>query len=293
MSGDVPLLLVVDATVERLLTSAIDRRRVAGSVPYAISVARSWEEAQALAAVEPPAVIVADTSLSASDPVAAVESLARALPTVPVIALIEHDDPALGGTLVDAGAQDFLAIGDIGEAVVRRTLRHARERHRLIGSLERLAITDHLTGLYNRRGLELVSERLLAEARRSHMQVSLLYADLDGLKPVNDTEGHDAGDALIKAAAALLRAQLRDSDVIARVGGDEFACVLLDADREGVSRRLRSALATTRERRLSMSFAIATAGGGTADLFQLMEQADRAMYQQKRARQAGRGSVGR
>ena len=92
-----------------------------------------------------------------------------------------------------------------------------------------LAIGDELTGLSNRRGFEMLGERLLAAARRLELPVSAIYADLDNLKPINDIYGHDAGDKALIDTAAVLAASMRASDLIARLGGDEFCALLVGA----------------------------------------------------------------
>jgi len=96
------------------------------------------------------------------------------------------------------------------------------------GAMRALALTDVLTGLNNRRGFFVQAEHLFRLARRRHAGCAVIYADIDGLKLVNDQLGHAAGDALIRDAAAVLRESLRDSDVLARFGGDEFVAFVLD-----------------------------------------------------------------
>jgi|GEM_PF-705872 diguanylate cyclase (GGDEF)-like protein len=105
--------------------------------------------------------------------------------------------------------------------------RRVRERTAaLVAENERvhmLSLTDDLTGLFNRRGFMVLAARQLRVARRALGNAWILMADMDGLKPVNDSFGHDAGDKLLCAAARVLRASSRDLDIVARIGGDEFA----------------------------------------------------------------------
>ena len=162
---------------------------------------------------------------------------------------------------------------------------------RLTVELEQLALTDELTGLRNRRGFLLLADQGLRLARRTHAKCLLVFVDLDGLKNVNDTQGHRAGDALIADAAQVLTRGFRESDVIARVGGDEFAVLaLVDATDTSlaVGKRLQSGIdefnqQAGRSFQLSMSFGIEELPcAGDVPLEVLMSRADRAMYGQKR-----------
>jgi len=157
--------------------------------------------------------------------------------------------------------------------------------------MEQLALTDELTGLRNRRGFLLLADQGWRMARRTRAKFLLVFIDLDGLKHVNDTHGHPAGDALIVGAAQVLTRVFRESDVIARVGGDEFAVLALLDQSDGavaISRRLRAAIdefnqQAGRSFRLSMSFGIEElAGAADVSLETLLSKADRAMYGQKR-----------
>ena len=91
--------------------------------------------------------------------------------------------------------------------------------------MEQLALTDELTGLRNRRGFLVLADQALRMSRRTRAKCALVFIDLDGLKRMNDTRGHAAGDALIADAAGVIGRVFRESDVVGRVGGDEFADV--------------------------------------------------------------------
>jgi diguanylate cyclase (GGDEF)-like protein len=99
------------------------------------------------------------------------------------------------------------------------------QRSELLRKLERLALTDELTGLANRRAWQQSLERELARARRHHEPLCVAMLDLDHFKRFNDTHGHQAGDRLLREIAQTWRAQLRASDILARYGGEEFALV--------------------------------------------------------------------
>ena len=167
---------------------------------------------------------------------------------------------------------------------------------RLSAELERLALTDELTGLRNRRGFFLLADQALRLARRTQARCLLLFADLDGLKQVNDTQGHAAGDALIVDAAQLLTGVFRESDVVARLGGDEFAVLAFVDDSEtsvAVNKRLQSRIDAFNRQAgravpLSISFGIEELPDAhEVDLEALISKADHAMYGSKRERRRG------
>jgi diguanylate cyclase (GGDEF)-like protein len=171
----------------------------------------------------------------------------------------------------------------------------------LQGELQRQATLDPLTRLPNRRGFVPMAEHRLEVAKRSHQPLALMFVDVDGLKQVNDTLGHATGDWLIAETAYVLRTTFRASDLIARMGGDEF-CILFAAETdhavEGAARRLQAAMDRSngdpgRPFRLSMSAGVSRFDPEDgASLDRLMAEADERMYVKKRERRtAGATSV--
>ena len=152
--------------------------------------------------------------------------------------------------------------------------------------LVELAATDELTGLWNRRHFRAALGASLAEADRHGQALSLVLLDLDGFKAFNDSHGHPAGDGVLRVVAGVLGDQLRPGDVAARHGGEEFAILMPGSDAEGArtcAERLRASIAAYPWplRAITGSFGVATwtFGQGAAEL---MEQADRALYDAKR-----------
>ena len=146
--------------------------------------------------------------------------------------------------------------------------------------MERMARTDELTGLPNRRAWDEHLHRELARARRSGERFSVALIDLDGFKRYNDTKGHPAGDQLLKEAGVIWPSQIRDSDVLARYGGDEFALLLPGcppASANDVVERLRSA--TPRGQTCSAGVA---EWDGNELAEDLIARADAALYEAKR-----------
>jgi diguanylate cyclase (GGDEF)-like protein/PAS domain S-box-containing protein len=156
--------------------------------------------------------------------------------------------------------------------------------------LEELMLVDELTGLFNRRGLQLVGEQALYKARRDGVGVALLFLDLDGLKDINDRLGHRAGDDVIRALADVIRDVTRESDIAARVGGDEFAMLVFNEDGHAAARvvaRIEQGAAAARERsslqcELSVSVGLCEIDPRTpGSIEELLVHADRSMYDDK------------
>ncbi len=166
----------------------------------------------------------------------------------------------------------------------------AIERKEARAQIARLAYYDMLTGLPNRTHLrDLISEAV--EACRAGQHVALAFLDVDNFKDVNDTLGHSAGDELLVQFAQCLRAQTRPGDMLGRLGGDEFVIVLPDRDAAQaslVASRITEALAVplrigTRQAPMSASIGISIYPDNATDIDTLIQQADAAMYQAKRA----------
>jgi diguanylate cyclase (GGDEF)-like protein len=164
---------------------------------------------------------------------------------------------------------------------------------RLTGELQLLALTDELTGVRNRRGFLLLADQAWRLARRARVRCLLMFIDVDGLKYVNDTQGHKAGDELLADAARVLTEVFRETDVIGRVGGDEFAILELvdgaEASDAG-SKRLKARIEEFNRRggkpfQLAMSFGIEELPStGELSLEMLLARADSTMYERKHAR---------
>lgn len=164
------------------------------------------------------------------------------------------------------------------------------EREKAEAEVRRLSLTDELTGLYNRRGFLLLAKQQLRMARRSNLPGWLLFADADGLKGVNDSQGHKAGDRMIAAAAKVLQDSFRESDVVARLGGDEFAVFAYGPENppEAMRARLQDNIDAfnrmgSLEAALSLSIGIVRCSpDDERPLEELLGQADALMYGEKR-----------
>jgi diguanylate cyclase (GGDEF)-like protein/PAS domain S-box-containing protein len=166
----------------------------------------------------------------------------------------------------------------------------ARQLERLAAQLEQLTLQDELTGLYNRRGLDLLGGSAVDRAARDGTQLCVLFMDLDGLKAINDGFGHAAGDAALVTAAGILRDAVRLTDAVGRIGGDEFAAVLVGVtatEAEALCDRVRHAVRQRPPGEHSLSVSIGMAAlvpGELETLDELIAVADRAMYDGRRQR---------
>lgn len=186
-------------------------------------------------------------------------------------------------------------------------LGHAQDVTELIHTqqeLRNLSLTDDLTGLYNRRGfLTLSGQQLKLERHaRTALGLTLLFADMDGLKAINDRYGHEAGSDAIKALAAILRGSVRDADLVARWGGDEFVVLSIGSERdnarlmvERIERRIEEFNSGS-----SLPYLIGCSIGVapidldlSTDIEETIAGADKAMYEVKRQRKMERGHLPR
>jgi diguanylate cyclase (GGDEF)-like protein len=188
-------------------------------------------------------------------------------------------------------SHEVVPVGD-GLVVTLRDI-SAQKRHER--ALRRASITDDLTGLYNRRGFLASANAQLDVARREQQDVALLYVDMDDFKALNDRYGHREGDRALRAVGRLLRRAVRDCDLVARMGGDEFTIMAMSAD---------SATARLIQRRIEERIALLNASGdlamplsltightrvrGTdhAPVTELLARADALLFSRKRRRKA-------
>src|SRR5467141_2181387 len=217
-------------------------------------------------------------------------------------------DQALQGLLAEANRELSTLLRDVrsepGDGPVSaqqrqptselltRAVRCAVKHYVLQAELGSLALTDELTGLYNRRGFLALAERQLKLGRRSGRGMLLFMMDLDRLKQINDSFGHFEGDRALKHTAHALEETFRDSDVVARLGGDEFAVLAIEATGHSeatIKTRLFECLKAINSDQsryeLSLSLGVARFDPSTrTSIGELMVKADQAMYEQKRLR---------
>ncbi len=208
-----------------------------------------------------------------------------------------------------------LSFGEPDPAYSEQDIRHAQELKRmsitriaehyavllsnlrLRETLRKEAIRDPLTDLYNRRYMEESLEREVRRSRRNHTSIGIVMLDIDHFKRLNDTHGHKAGDLVLQQLASLLQTHIRGGDIACRYGGEEFLLILPDADKAATRKRARELLKEVQklslifqdtELRMTASFGVAVFTEGEADIQDIIERADQALYQ---AKKQGRNQV--
>lgn len=242
-------------------------------------------------------LVLLNLSTPDADGVEGVMRIRAVDPEVPVVTTSDVDDENIALAAIQRGAQECVVKGDLDPRNALRILRHAVERQRIMLELraarereQYLATHDHLTGIANRG---LFYDRLaqaIASARRYKNTLAVLFLDLDGFKPINDTLGHTAGDRLLQVVAQRITGAIRQSDSVARIGGDEFAVILWQvvkaSDAATVAENILRSVAepvtlgkTERSVRASIGISIYPSDGEMADT--LVRNADTAMYHAK------------
>ena len=267
---------------------------------------RSRAEAVDAAARELPDLVVAGAATGRGDGARLVRELkALAQPGfLPVVLVSRAADADVRVRALRAGADDCLArpchvpelAARAGALLRLKATQDALRREK--AELERLSVTDPLTGAFNRRYFQLRLEQEVERSRRHGNPLAILMLDLDHFKAVNDRYGHPAGDAVLRSTARLVDAELRRVDVCTRWGGEEFAVILPDTGREGAAIVAHRLLRALRERvcsgareggrapeafRVTASIGIAVhLSGEAASAEQLVAAADAALYRAKR-----------
>ncbi len=217
---------------------------------------------------------------------------------LPIIILVEPGEDARLLRGLDMGVNDYLVRPiDRNEMLARVKTQIRRKRHadflrtRLEESVEH-AVTDSLTGLHNRRYMEIHLRRLLEEAASGERPLSLLVADIDHFKAINDTHGHDVGDRVLHEFAKRLRRNTRGIDFACRLGGEEFVIIMPDTNIQSarvVAERLRTCIASqpfqigpSLQVSVTASVGLAMLEGGQDTPEQLFKRADKALYAAKR-----------
>ncbi len=251
--------------------------------------------------------VLLDLNLPDSWGIETVRKVCQRHPSLPVVVLTGLQDEELARGALREGAQDFLAKGELDGRLLVKTVQHARERHALRCRLEQTlaqardcnaaeACTDPRTGLFTRRMFTELARQQLKVARRNGTALTLFLLDIDGLAAINEAHGKDVGDQAVRDMADLLRRTCRESDILARVGGDKFVALAIDAqDVAAIERRLRTAW-YARSEELDRPYSLRYSFGSTTVIpgpdstpEMLLQQAAQAMLATKQQARAAAG----
>ena len=213
------------------------------------------------------------------------------LDDLPIIFLTNQENEA--SVTFQSGASDFVCKNSAPDILLARIAVHLRLT-RSLRNLREISLTDDLTGAYNRRHAICSLRELFARSKRYGTNFSIVYFDLNGLKKVNDQHGHLAGDLLLRSVVNACNKLLRESDMLFRMGGDEFLVICPDTDLKGAfvcAERMQEAVKSLTIVDQTVCFAYGTASSTEdyKDMDEMLRSADSSMYECKRKMRAERG----
>ena len=242
-------------------------------------------------------VVLLDLSLPDATGLESVQRLCGAFSNIPIIVLTGLEDDALAIEAVQIGAQDYLVKNQVNGQILVRAMRYAIERKKMEERLHNLAMHDSLTNLPNRAlfqdRLSLALERAQRNRKGKNLkwETAVLLLDLDNFKSVNDTLGHLQGDKLLQAVAERLQKCIRQSDTVARMGGDEFTLIFENLSGQEDARILAGKILdvfaqpfqlSSETWKITASIGISLFPTDGDDFSSLLKAADIAMYAAKR-----------
>jgi two-component system cell cycle response regulator len=236
--------------------------------------------------------VITDIVMPKMDGISLTEELLKRYQSLPVMTVTGYAEEYSAETAMASGAREFIKKPFSNTEFIIRFDKMMRE-HRAEEALLVLSLTDDLTGLYNRRRFFVLTEQYLKVALRTKKRLLLLFIDMDELKWINDNYGHNEGDQALVEFAKILQQSFRESDIIARIGGDEFVVLFVSTDEnsERLLTRLHENLKDNndqRSRRYPLSISVGTAQfdpESPVSIDQLLSEADASMYAQKRKKQ--------
>jgi len=235
--------------------------------------------------------LITDIVMPDMDGITLIKEMSKHDPNIPVMVMTGYTEEYSAEAIINSGAKEFLKKPfSISEFPVRFDM--MMRDHKVEEALQALSLIDELTGLYNRRRFFVLAEQYLKLSARTKMKLLLLFIDMDGLKWINDHHGHQEGDQALIGLASILKKTFRESDIVARIGGDEFVVLSepTDESSEVVLKRLYENIKDHNAEK-SRSYPLSISVGVTqfdphhpVSIDELLSRADALMYAQKRNR---------
>jgi len=243
--------------------------------------------------------VITDIVMPEMDGIALSKELSKHYQSLPVMVITGHTEDYSAETAMASGAREFIGKPfSISEFLIRfdKMMRDYRGEEALLV----LSLIDELTGLYNRRRFFILAEQYIKLSVRTKKRLKLLFIDMDDLKWINDHYGHNEGDQALIDLANILKKTFRESDIIARIGGDEFVVLSESTDENGeiVMPRLYENIKdynAKRSRRYTLSISVGTTQfdpNYPISIDELLSKADALMYAQKRKRKEKESRLG-
>jgi len=288
------ILVVDDEDGTRMLLS-----RALKGEGHEVQVAHGGTEAIQKLEKEPFDLVITDLRMPAVDGAEVLRKAKELDPLCEVIVITGYASVKSAVEVMKLGAYDYISKPFNLERI-RFLVDRALEKRRLLqaaaerDSYERLSQLDSMTEVHNRRGFDQFLSAEISRCRRYGRPVSLLMMDLDDLKVINDSHGHQAGDTVLREVASTLKRSVRDSDIVARYGGDEFAVILVDTNKTeaiATANRLRGLMAMPGHlspglsaypiHATTVSVGVSNYPTDAGDMDELVNKADRALYAAK------------
>ena len=277
-------ILIVDDSAETLL----QMQELLTQVGYNVATCNSGEEALDYLDKERVDLVLLDINMPSLNGYEVCLRIRQryALDDLPIIFLTSREDSDSITKGFHAGASDFVSKTSITEILLARVNVHIR-LSRSLRYLRDISLTDDLTGAYNRRHGMYSLREWFARSKRYGTHFSLIYFDLNGLKQINDDYGHQAGDLLLRAVVSACKKLLRESDMLFRMGGDEFMVLCPDTDKRGAficAERMQEAVkaVTIVDKSASFAYGVAHSSDDYREMDEMLHSADFAMYECKK-----------
>ncbi len=199
---------------------------------YAVHHVKTLKEACAFLKEKTPDLVVSDLGLPDSQGIATFRELKKSAVDVPILLLTGHQDELMAEEALHEGAQDFVHKNDMNLQILSRAIRYAIERHSLLKKARSARLKDELTGCHNRAAFLALVEHQLKVYKRLQRDFVMYYVKIAGFAQLPESQGPEAQERAVLAAARILRHSFRDSDIVARVGEEDFAVAAVHCDHD-------------------------------------------------------------